>query len=698
MAQSYRQPIGVASSSHAPPAPPVPRRPIPLTNLSEGFAGMSIDTPPNQGVTSTYYTGGQAYRPPLPVRPPTHPQVAGPPPLPPPLPLQRPSNIISPEPSGHGYGGSTPLSQEETPPPIRDPMAALPISRPEFNPPISVSDPPRPPLKSCPNDYPIHFATRWYKLPGLPSLLVCSKCYTSYILPSPFASHFHAIDEPAGEARMCRFNTPRLLQIWRQAVASNTFSTVQSYMEARANIPSCPKSSGTSTKWFVSRSSDIPNLKACEACLLDVIHSTNFADNFCVIEQQSTGRPWICSLSLPFISRAIQAYSPTRAWTDFAAAATQRLSMPACPEKQSVVSATRKWLRPKVQIPGLVICETCYFDSAACSSMALEFEYTRGDYISQWTCDMALLPLKAVWSDAFLADNFGMWWDAARAAFASPNCASGKIVDGMWYTLLHEPEGFDLCPACYAAFINIYSIKSCFKTRRYAPGTAKMCSFNTQTKRFRGYMLKLNEAVETYRNDIFTDYVHRFSCLEPCPGNDALQNARWYGTTEYLFCPECYETYAKNTNIASRFTEVNALLQPGYICSLASPRMRRLWAEACAKNDDLQFGEIAKQRVQVWIQTLGEAKNIVALTRMRLQQKGTLALAGVMITGGGNIAAAASGHHHHNYGNSSIGWGFDNSAQAQGAILNQQSNSISVVGAGDYVRVAQLEALWKEVE
>jgi hypothetical protein len=84
-----------------------------------------------------------------------------------------------------------------------------------------------------------------------------------------------------------------------------------------------------------------------------------------------------------------------------------------------------------------------------------------------------------------------------------------------------------------------------FKPRRYASGTVKACSFNTSTKRFRNYMLKLNEAIETYQFKIFTDYVHTFSHLPVCPGIDSLDHARWYGTFDYLFCPNATKASPK---------------------------------------------------------------------------------------------------------------------------------------------------------
>lgn len=688
MEPGYRHPFYTGSSEQCPP--PLPRRPVPPYNVSEEVAGISPNTIPSyanaQSSSSTRYTGG----PPLPfIHQPSH---LTPPTLPP-----RPNSNYSPSISSiQNYENSSPAS----PALLRSSLATTPISPSGLTPQNSSSAPRAfSPLKTCPKEYPIHFATCWYEIPGLSSIRACSKCFATHISPSVYASHFNAVEEPAGQARLCRFNTPRLLQLWAQAVSSNNFSIIRNFMNSRALVPECPKSSGRSTKWLAPSAGDIQNFEVCEACFIDVIQSTNFSNNFRFLtEHEARERSRICSFSLRFIPRAIQAYSHTATWNEFAAAATQRLSMQACPDKQSILSGKRKWLRPKLHISGLVICETCYFDSAACSNMGLEFEYAQGDYLTWWTCDMALLPLKAAWADAFLAQEFRIWWDAARVAMSSPNCTNGEIRDGLWYTLLQEREGFDICPTCYAGLIYNNITSASFKTRSYAPGTSKMCSFNTGTKRFQEYMLCLNEAVETNQVNVFTDFVNKFSVFDPCPKSDSLYNARWYGTEEYLFCPECYEGYAKGTNIASRFSERNSLLQPGYICSLASPRMRRYWAEACTKNDDREFGRIAKERVQVWIQTIGEAKNIVALTRMRLEQKGTLALAGIGMTGAGNIAAAASGGSHYNYGNSSIGWGYDNSAQAQGATLGQQANSISVVDGGDILLVARLEAAWKDVE
>jgi hypothetical protein len=198
---------------------------------------------------------------------------------------------------------------------------------------------PYPAIRTCPNKYPIYFATRWYEVPGLPEMRGCSKCFETLIRTSPFANQFKAIDESAGLARACRFNLPRLLQLWSQAVATNNFEVAKRFMETRAKVPACNGVSGVGTgavqKWYTPVSADIPNFRACEACYYDIILATQFSDNFRPSsEHQPLGSTLICSMSLPFIPRAIQAYSQNRDWHEFAKAAIQRLNMPPCPENR----------------------------------------------------------------------------------------------------------------------------------------------------------------------------------------------------------------------------------------------------------------------------------------------------------------------------------------------------------------------------
>jgi hypothetical protein len=64
--------------------------------------------------------------------------------------------------------------------------------------------------------------------------------------------------------------------------------------------------------------------------------------------------------------------------------------------------------------------------------MSLQFEYVRGNFLNNWSCGMAILPVKAAWAEAFEANNYQMWWDAARAALTAPNCSQGEIKDGTW--------------------------------------------------------------------------------------------------------------------------------------------------------------------------------------------------------------------------------------------------------------------------
>lgn len=88
----------------------------------------------------------------------------------------------------------------------------------------------------------------------------------------------------------------------------------------------------------------------------------------------------------------------------------------------------------------------------------------------------------------------------------------------------------------------------------------------------------------------------------------------------------------------------------------------------------------------------------MAMMRMRMEQKNTLAMASIMVGGAGNIEAAASGGSRHDYGNSAVGYGFQNYAGVEGAMYGRQANSVAVVDEGEFARVGQLEALWKEVE
>lgn len=711
-----------SAGSVPPPLPPRETRP----DLSARFGDLSVGSSRDSGPSSTVSTSTSSRDGPVPPTPNLSDPFSDlhPTPLPPPI-SRRPvpntsSSSIPPTSEEARSSGHQPprepnqsTSNSYMPPYIESEPAEMNESQrhlePSPQPPrdfVISGPPPYPPIRECPFIYPCYYSTRWYELQGLEQMRICSKCFDEHIRPTQFANKFNFIDEPEGTPRTCRFNTTRMLQIWSQGVSENSFFGIQDFMTRRAQIPQCVGKRGSNgsagIKWFAPRTGDIPGFVACEACYEDIILATNFANNFQPSHYQGADQVWFCDLSIPFLARALKDYAKTNAWQEFATAAAYRMALPDCTGSTKVMAFSRKWVRPRSRIDGLVICETCYYDCAACSPLGMEFEYSslgREERYNMWNCDMSLVQMKAAWADAFEKNNFQIWWNAARSIMSHPQCANGEIKDGLWYVLAQDSPGFQICVPCYAGLIYPFGLGHMFKQIKYPPGAVVNCSFSAKDPRAETYLRKYVETFNKSRPEILTSYIIKYAFFAPCPRTTLVTNGRWFGTRDFVACQGCYEEVIKETRLEPQLQFRGSQIQGDLICCVYSPRMRALWSRACAEDNLELFSAASRHRTQVYLQTMPEINNIMAVMRMRMQQKGTMLLASTGLMGAGAIASAARapGYHHH-YGNSSIGYGYDNMASAEGAMMAQKANGIHPVGAGEYMRVAQLEAIWKEVE
>lgn len=91
-------------------------------------------------------------------------------------------------------------------------------------------------------------------------------------------------------------------------------------------------------------------------------------------------------------------------------------------------------------------------------------------------------------------------------------------------------------------------------------------------------------------------------------------------------------------------------------------------------------------------------QEIMALTKVRLQQQQMLIMSCLTLQGGDYAVAAVQGPGHDRYGNASIGYKYATMSGAQGAQQFHQGMNMNVVSGVDMALVAQLEQMWKEVE
>lgn len=496
-----------------------------------------------------------------------------------------------------------------------------------------------------------------------------------------------------------------MLQLWSQIVEGRRYwNSIHQYMAHRAAIPNCQGQGGltgeTGVRWFAMENSEIDGFVACEACYQDLILATSFADCFRLAPRLQADDVTIsCDLAVPYIQRALEEYSLSKAWRGFVDAVAIRLQLPACAGLQPVEASSTIWYAPRARISDLAICGTCYHDSIGLLPMDDEFYQlnippARGS--EQWICDMAVIPMKLAWMEAVSTQNYQLWWNAAKSIMEHPPCTADGIMNGTWYTLVEDCSGFGICGRCYAGIIEAQGYVSYFTPIACPPGTAYVCDFNPGKARCAAYFRKLAEASSTNTWSVFADYVLRVVSLPACPKATVVENRGFYGTEYFLVCESCYEEVVSGTSLAPRLS-YGQVAQGS--CHVYSPRMRTLWAEACATQDLEAFTVLARHRTAMYQQTIRQIQVIRAEEESRRQMQSSLFISSILLEGSdAQLSLFKSPNHKHEYGNSTVGYRFASSIGVEGAMKYEQARKMRVVRPEDYVEIARLEALWKAVE
>ncbi|KAL2822922.1 hypothetical protein BJX63DRAFT_417337 [Aspergillus granulosus] len=596
------------------------------------------------------------------------------------------------------------------PPPSAVPVASRPT-------PTNILDDPDV-ITYCPGDEALHCTAYWYTAPDVPSYEICSNCFASHVRNTSWASRFQRQLKRSDENRRCRFDTPRMLHLWPQVLRNDDWAYISRFMAHRAAIPDCKKltpvpvdanPSAAGIRWYTLRNKDIDNFAICAACYEDVVLATSFSSFFHPhnpIGQQPDGQMWMCNMTR-HTRRAIERYGATNDWRNFIQSVRHALELAPCEKAAGVAAASRKWFRPKPHIPGMVICDACYYAFIAASSMEAHFEpmpvntLTRG--LETWVCDMSLLPVLVVQMKAEQDKNYQIFWDAAKAIMSNPPCPSGEgnSYGGTWYSLRSTGEKICVCTQCYAGIIYPFGFDSYFVPLSRSPAAVRMgqgvCIFNEKAPRRAQFLNKIDEAVSLRNFSHFQDFAARLGVLPVCQTTKIVNNRKWYGNDDCFICESCWEEFAKDTSLASQLPYQGKLMKSG-ICDMYSVRMRGLWLDACRKGDMTDFMAFARHRSAVYQQTVPRMQEILAYTKMRMEQRQTALLAGVMLTGADNVVGASQAVNWTTYGNAGVGYGWATMAGAQGAQMFNQGMGMNVVNGGEMMQVARLEEMWKAVE
>ena len=566
-------------------------------------------------------------------------------------------------------------------------------------------------ISDCPYPDIIRYSVRWYFHRSAPKLHVCSHCFSNHIKNTVFASSFDSEVSAHGEARTCRFPVPRMQQLWSKSKSLNNLEAMIPFIQHRAEIQACHGASGVNStakvKWFSPIDGAIPGFVACEACYEDYILASSFAGRFALHKRaQTSDAIWACDLSLKAILRAFSHCSKAGDWKQFTSFASMRLNLPNCISYEWLPTTSVKWYQPKNL--DFIMCETCYVDSTAFTSMEKYFE-PRPDGLlrgrESWLCYQGWITMKIAWEEALDKRGYSHWFEQAQIMATNLLCTASPVKHEKWFVLANGYENFHLCPSCYSTLIASYGYAPHFKEQKFPQGVEITCNFFPTVRHAGRYLEKLSEAVFVDDFSLLKNEIMTWAKIPPCPRLEGAKERNFYGTDDFLICLECYEEVAKGTALESKFTYRNNLFPKANKCDLYSPRMRALWADACAKNDWDGFVLICRQRREVYWQTIPVINNILSQQRIRLSRQKMLNASSNFYNFLNSTTAPSSQINYtgysqpvYSYGAADVGYGFETQFGVEGARLGQQASSLGFTGRGDIARATYLEEVWKAVE
>ncbi|KAI3531902.1 hypothetical protein CABS01_00334 [Colletotrichum abscissum] len=206
-------------------------------------------------------------------------------------------------------------------------------------------------------------------------------------------------------------------------------------------------------------------------------------------------------------------------------------------------------------------------------------------------------------------------------------------------------------------------------------------------------LIPVGRAVSYGEFNMFCNLVTDLSAAPNCPkiDRDLAKNRRWWGWDDLHICEECYILVAKKTTLEKHFVMKGDHVVESRLCDLYSPRMRQLYKEACQTQQLASFLAFARQRRQIYLQTVPEMNRMLQNAKHALSQAQTLGLAAVTFSAAGNLNST-----NFNY----VGYGYGNAQLAQAAMADQQMQQVGAAAAGPaaIARVGMLEKMWKQVE
>ncbi|KAM5373934.1 hypothetical protein ACJZ2D_006763 [Fusarium nematophilum] len=230
---------------------------------------------------------------------------------------------------------------------------------------------------------------KWYSMAQneINGFVTCEACYEDRVVGTAFESRFSPSREhPAEEKWECDMCIPYIQQAVVKMAKENDWAGFVAAAQRRIELPACDgqKVRNNTRNWFIRE--DIEGLHVCEACYLDKVALTRFANEFVQHVQatgfdaflQNLGVEWACNLHDSAISMtvALEAALYQRNPSVFFNAAKAITTLVPC-TKHGIIRGN--WWTVAGGCPEVSICEACYKGILETAGVAQFFEKAERD-------------------------------------------------------------------------------------------------------------------------------------------------------------------------------------------------------------------------------------------------------------------------------------------------------------------------------
>ena len=301
-------------------------------------------------------------------------------------------------------------------------------------------------------------------------------------------------------------------------------------------------------------------------------------------------------------------------------------ALPSCP-RSSPVAGYDDWYTLAGGPRTFSVCPTCR-DAIFNAGLGRHFrpKSTKTAEYDKVRCDFSVPWIRMAW-DLIIRERRG----DAELLYAMADVLTHEIpcpgaVEDVrdWYRLTDPETGksvhdFQVCPQCVRSLEIIHpTLRGVFhRSHSHHHRQDRTCSMRTDSKRFTTYLDLLCDTAkqaEEHRRPPnmfrFVSLTHRIAGIPECARDDMLLGQEWYtipNLRELTVCEDCYDEVVwpaikRDFPIAAAFKRDPEPVAPSHVgvsCQLYSPRMRKIFQEACHRDDLQMLKSAAVQRYRV---------------------------------------------------------------------------------------------------